>query len=533
MKSPSPPSPRLSPLARVLALCLPLLLLLLLCELTLWLLGQGDPAAVPLRGFDPGQRFLVADPVHPGGYYTHMFDNALREVTVLPKGSARRVVLIGGSNTQTFPEALLQSLLDQGDPTGRSWEVINLGREGFGSGRAGRVLEQSLDLDPDVIVVYSGHNEFVELAFERELDALWDAPWQRATEAVLTKLRTYNALAAALRRPEQDWTELGGGAGTPQQRSGLALLRMPYEETLAVHERYRANLVAMAQAAARSDVPLVLCTPVGNLLVPPQVNIEADGLSADVLSRAEELRLAAVALIAPRLRVGLRPPLRLRLGNWYTGGASDTADGADLAAGTSDAKIGAEAFVPPPRLRALGGPLALAPASKLLKAESIEGAHWPDPARWDDSVRQVITGMAAIHERQLSDVERERLDGAVEQLRKALELTPLSPTVSFDLGLCLYLMGDDDGAAVAALRRAVVLDHAPGQAGELSNAIVRELAAAEPGITLLDSAALFAERCPSGLTAYEVLMDRCHLQPGARVVLMQDIAATLLALELP
>lgn len=521
------PAPRLSPLKRACYLCLPLVALLLLCELTLWLLGLGDPGAVALRGFDPTERFLVNDPAHPGTMVTRMFDNALREVTVPPKAGGRRVVLIGGSNTQTFPEALLQLLLDEGDPgdegdqAHRPWEVINLGREGFGSGRAGRVLEQSLDLDPDVVVVYSGHNEFVELAFERELDDLWDAPWQAAVDSALSNLRLYNALTAALGGSEQDWTELGGGApGAQQQRGGLSLLRMPYTETLSVHERYLANLKTMAEAAAERGVPLVLCTPVGNLLAPPQVDVEADGVSQATTTEATALRLQAVALIPERFRKGLRPPVRLRLGNWYGGTENASPD---------DALSSAAA----PRLRTLLGPLSQTPGLKLLKAESVEGAHWPDPAEWDDSVRAVVTGMAVIHLRQLSAAERDSLGQALTLLRRAQQLTPSSPTVHFDLGLCLYLLGEDDQAAVAALRQAIVLDHAPGQASELSNDMVRDLCASEAGLTLLDSAKLFAERCPSGLVGYEVLMDRCHLQPGARVVLMQDMANTLLAMDLP
>ena len=58
------------------------------------------------------------------------------------------------------------------------------------------------------------------------------------------------------------------------------------------------------------------------------------------------------------------------------------------------------------------------------------------------------------------------------------------------------------------------------------------MAAAHPGATLLDSAARFAAACPGGLVGYELLMDRCHLQPGARHVLMADVARALLDLPL-
>lgn len=511
---PAGPAPRLSPLRKACFLCVPLGLLLLVCELALWALGLGDPADVPLREFDPAERFLQVDPAVPGGHVTHMFDEPRREVTVPPKGKARRVLLIGGSNTQIMPESLLEHLLAQDDPEGRSWEVVNLGREGFGSGRAGRLLVQSLALDPDVIVVYSGHNEFMELAYERELDDLWDEPWQRAAVSAFSKLRLYNAVTKMLEPTAQDWTELGEPSAEPNRQQGLSYLRMPYEQTLQVHDTYRTNLQGMLRAAADRDVPLVLCTLVSNLLAPPHVDGEADELPEDVRLAAEQLRRTAVGMVPLRLRAGLRPPVRLRLGSWYSGTPRSESSG-------------------PPQLRKQGGALALTPELLLPKARSVAGAHWPAPAGWDESVWEVVEGMAAIHERRLDDGERERLERALALLVSASELTPLSPTVQFDLGLCLYLMGADDAAAVAALRRSADLDHAPGKASDLSNDIVRELAAGAAGVALLDADALFRERCPSGLPAYEVLMDKCHLQPGARVVLMQDMARAILGLELP
>src|SRR5262245_8804915 len=114
------------------------------------------------RGFDPAEPYLVKTEDSPeGGLTTHLFDGGAHELQIPPKGQRKRVLLMGGSNTRLLPEAFLQKLLNE--PGARDeYEVINLGRHGYGSGRERLLFEQALVLEPDVVFLYSGHNEFVE-----------------------------------------------------------------------------------------------------------------------------------------------------------------------------------------------------------------------------------------------------------------------------------------------------------------------------------------------------------------------------------
>jgi hypothetical protein len=111
----------------------------------------------------------------------------------------------------------------------------------------------------------------------------------------------------------------------------------------------------------------------------------------------------------------------------------------------------------------------------------------------------------------------------------ALALRADDPAALFERGLCDFVLrqgdrGHDD------LQAAARFDRAPRRGNAVSNGIVRELAA-EEGVALLDVEALFRARTPDGILGYELLMDVCHLQPGARPVLMQDMAAALVELS--
>src|SRR5262245_23258957 len=121
------------------------------------------------RGFDPAEPYLVKTAETPdGGRTTHLFDGGQHELQIPPKGQRKRVLLLGGSNTRLLPEAFLQKLLNEPGGTDE-YEVINLGRHGYGSERERLLFEQALVLEPDVLFVYSGHNEFVEKEYRAKL----------------------------------------------------------------------------------------------------------------------------------------------------------------------------------------------------------------------------------------------------------------------------------------------------------------------------------------------------------------------------
>lgn len=90
-----------------------------------------------------------------------------------------RIVCLGGSTTYgrpfydatSFP-GWLRALLPAAQSS-RRWEVINAGAISYASYRALGVMEEMARYDPDLFVVYTGHNEFLE---RRTYDGLSKSP---------------------------------------------------------------------------------------------------------------------------------------------------------------------------------------------------------------------------------------------------------------------------------------------------------------------------------------------------------------------
>ena len=514
---------------------LPLIAVLVLAEVGLRLTGAcpDAPSLSLSRGFDPDARYLVPDREAPGGWRTRMFEQGHPEVTIGPKGDVARVLLLGGSNTQGFPEDVLEAALEtlQPRPDGRErWEVINLGRSGYGSERVAILGRQALVLEPDVVVVYSGHNEFVERGFAQELEQLGVADAAPLSDW-LDGLCLFAVMVDAL-RPEGRAPE--GAGGGVESESGAQAAPEPwslefdqfkgqtYSETERYLEAYRANLTALARGGRDTGAGVVLSTVVGNMLSPPWVATPSEGVTTEATAEADRLRAEALDEIPKRFRLGIRPALRL------TGGSFGMALAADaLAARRADARDDYR----PPALRELSGPLAETPPTAGRRTPSVAGAHWTAPELWGEDARVLLDTIAQVHAPELRPPERARVDTARGRLEQALALDPERPDLLFDHGFTCLLLGDLETAR-RQLRAAGRFDRAPRRGNAATSDIAREVVEAQggaaDGVVLFDAASLFGSRHPGGIVGYEVMMDNCHLHPGARPVLMADLAPAVL-----
>jgi hypothetical protein len=230
----------------------------------------------------------------------------------------------------------------------------------------------------------------------------------------------------------------------------------------------------------------------------------------EVCDRIESVEPRLQSLLPEACRSHLRPPIRLRVRDWYS--AMLPRDD-----------------VQPPRLRRLSGELAAAALVHAPETGAVPGALWPDPRLWNDPVVAVLATMEALVARDIDARGQAQLAQARGMLEHALQIFPESAATHFDLGLVAWLQGD-----MALARRAFELaashDGAPASANDRINDSVRAVAARVPGVTLLDAEAWFEGCTPDGIVGYEMMMDSCHLQPGARGVLMQRFAEVLGAL---
>ena len=515
----------------VLAL-LPVAVLAVGVELALMALDVGEPGQRlnMSRGFDRSAGYLVPDPENPGGWHTQMFEVEHLEITVPPKSDRRRLVMVGGSNTQGFPSNALAQKLDAADPD-HTWEVVNLGRSGYGSERVSILLDQAIDLEPDVVLVYTGHNEFMEVGFRKSLAAQGAlSTFGRAAQGLGDHLRVMNVLMDAF-EPELTDRSVDRRPELRQKRA-KTFDYLTYTETRTFYEAYASNLQKIAETVLDAGVGLVLCTLASNEFVGPYTpkRLVNEGATLEESKQFKKLLKAAGKAIPARFRLGLldrADPNELR---------RITLSQPDWGITLRPEEIEARLASPPaagrtvPTLRRLGGPLGKLPETNDPKATSIAGAHWPDPSLWMNKVFDLLETMEALHEREPTSKELAALRRADSLFGQALEIAPDAPRALFGRGLCAYVLGED-ARARKLFTEAVRYDRAPHRATGPINNTVRELAdtLSVDGVTFVDVEALFRARSPSGLVGYEIMTDVCHIQPGARLPLMDDFVPAILS----
>jgi tetratricopeptide (TPR) repeat protein len=188
-----------------------------------------------------------------------------------------RIFCLGGSTTYGRPyddttsfAGWLRVLLPVADPS-RRWEVINAGGISYASYRVAALMEELARYEPDLFVVYTGHNEFLE---ERTYGSLRELPRPVVlTAAILARTRTWTMMSHLL----AGGRGLSRGAGSsrfvlPEEvnarldsSAGLDL----YERDDALRDRilrhYRVSLERMVEIADSTGAGIIFVTPASNL----------------------------------------------------------------------------------------------------------------------------------------------------------------------------------------------------------------------------------------------------------------------------
>ena len=122
-----------------------------------------------------------------------------RESFAAKKGDNEfRIFCLGGSTVQGRPFAIetsfttwLEINLQAADPK-RDWEVVNCGGVSYASYRLVPILKEVLGHQPDLIILYTGHNEFLEDRTYRHIKQV-PSIVRRPCELV-SRTRTYTLL---------------------------------------------------------------------------------------------------------------------------------------------------------------------------------------------------------------------------------------------------------------------------------------------------------------------------------------------------
>jgi tetratricopeptide (TPR) repeat protein len=220
-----------------------------------------------------------------------------------------RIFCMGGSTTYGRPYGdkvsfcgWLREYLKAADPS-RNWEVINAGGISFASYRVAKLMNELSEYQPDLFIVYSGQNEFLE---ERSYGALADLPsWVINLNATLSGTRVYTVM--------KDLIDAVGQAplASGQQRYKLSgevdeVLNHTVgpesyhrDETLKqqIITHYRMNLVRMARIARNAGADILFIKPAINIKdMSPFKSEHRNGLDKQALEKWESLYQRAAAL---------------------------------------------------------------------------------------------------------------------------------------------------------------------------------------------------------------------------------------------
>lgn len=199
-----------------------------------------------------------------------------RQSLRVPKpAGTRRVFCFGGSalaglghSPNVTLAAQLQCALDAG-ASDVDYEVFNLGVVAFASGQVRDMVADVLDYaEPDLLVVYSGNNEFLEVHSELFAAAQGRGPGALArlarSSALLRGLRGGGRLDRAALEASVSTRDLAANDARVDHSSLMEQVELADGDVARVLDQYQANLEAIARLAEEAEVPLALCTVESN-----------------------------------------------------------------------------------------------------------------------------------------------------------------------------------------------------------------------------------------------------------------------------
>ncbi len=207
-----------------------------------------------------------------------------------------RIFVLGSSAAMGDPEAsfsfarVLEAMLQAAYPQQR-FEVVNAAVTAINSNLVRGIAEDCAKLEPDLFIVYEGHNEVIGpfgpagvfAPFLRTAAGVRAAVWLKGTRI--------GQLLDNLTRAKGTPADWGGMQMFLQQQIAADDPRLD-----AVRAHFRSNLEAMVVAAHRAGAATFLCTPLTNQRdFAPFLSVHRTGLSAAELARWEESFHAAEA----------------------------------------------------------------------------------------------------------------------------------------------------------------------------------------------------------------------------------------------
>ncbi len=175
-----------------------------------------------------------------------------------------RIVIVGGSTVLGFPyppelafPRQLEVLLNRQNSDER-FEIINLGMVAINSFSVEDIVNQSVAMQPDLIIVHTGHNEFYGPGGAASTTgAAIQSQFLLATK--VRRLRLFQLIASELVNAPSDQKDL------MEELPASVTIPMNGPSFKKAENSYRENLERMIATATSAEIPIVLSTVASNL----------------------------------------------------------------------------------------------------------------------------------------------------------------------------------------------------------------------------------------------------------------------------
>jgi tetratricopeptide (TPR) repeat protein len=306
-RKPDPRTPEVTTFKqRVLLIALGLgiiVVVLVLLEGALRISGYGEEATRPTAIHDIGQigpLFRLTEDASGGAVYTTCSDRLTffnhQEFSAKKRPGTFRIFCFGGSSTYgrpyrcdtAFPRWIELILNSSGCDL--DFEVINMGGISYASYRVVNLVREVLESDyhPDLLIVYSGHNEFLEKWTRDRLDSR-GRPY--SIRMFLDRFRLVSLLRTAVFSPRTQPADTPPSMDAEvdailDRAAGLDYYVRNDEQRANILGQYERSLERVVEMAGSHGIPVLLVTMVSNLRdFSPFKSSHSDGLTA-----AEEIQ---------------------------------------------------------------------------------------------------------------------------------------------------------------------------------------------------------------------------------------------------
>ena len=207
---------------------------------------------------------------------------------VQKKPNTFRIFCLGGSTVQGRPfstptafSTWLKIRLETTEPD-KNWEVANCGGISYASYRLIPILKECLNYQPNLFILCTGHNEFLE---ERTYGHIKHVPQLfAAPRKTISKLRSYQLVRQVLvpDSPQQKPKLSVDSNPLLDYHNGIKAYHRDENWRAGVIQHYESNLQIMLAIAHKARVPVLLMKPCSNLSdSPPFKSEHRGGFSAE------------------------------------------------------------------------------------------------------------------------------------------------------------------------------------------------------------------------------------------------------------